>query len=191
MKLILGLGNIGSQYANTRHNFGFMIVDELARNLQTPWSPESKFKAEIATATVDAPAGPLKLILAKPTTMMNLSGEAARAIMDFYKLEPTDVWTVFDDVDVPFGRMRIRTGGSSSGHQGVSSLIRHLGPDFTRIKAGISLNDRTREPSEVYVLKPFSPQEREQLPQAITAAATLIQHQLELPAPDQTTFELL
>jgi PTH1 family peptidyl-tRNA hydrolase len=190
MKLILGLGNIGAQYATTRHNYGFMIVDELARNLDADWSHESKFKADIATATLDTPTGPLKLILARPATMMNLSGEAARRIMDFYKLSPSDVWAIFDDVDVPFGRLRLRMGGSGSGHQGVNSLIQHLGPNFTRVKAGISLNDRTLEPSEVYVLRPFNPEEREQLPHAIAAAASLLRHQLTLGEPEQSTFNL-
>jgi PTH1 family peptidyl-tRNA hydrolase len=191
MKLILGLGNVGAQYAQTRHNLGFMITDELARLLGATWAPESKFKADIATATLNTPDGPQKLLLAKPTTMMNLSGESARHILDFYKLDPADVWAIFDDVDVPFGRLRLRVGGSGSGHQGVNSLIQHLGPGFTRVKAGISLNDRTREPSEVYVLKPFRPDERDQLPQLIVAAAGLIQSQLELPEPEQATFALL
>ena len=89
--------------------------------------------------------------------MMNLSGEAVQRLMQFYKIAPADVWAVFDDVDVPFGRLRLRAGGGTSGgHQGVNSLIRHIGPDFLRARVGISLNDRTRESSEEYVLKPFN-----------------------------------
>jgi PTH1 family peptidyl-tRNA hydrolase len=186
MKLILGLGNIGAQYAATRHNIGFMVLDELARNLGATWRTEAKLKADVATTELNGH----KLLLAKPHTMMNLSGEAARRLMDFYKLEAADVWAIFDDVDVPFGRLRLRTGGSGSGHQGVNSLIRHLGPEFVRVKVGISLNDRAKEPSEVYVLKPFSPEERPQLPQLIAAAATVLEQQLTLDQPGETTFQL-
>jgi len=187
MKLLLGLGNIGTQYTRTRHNFGFMIVDQLAVNLGATWRTEAKFKADIAESQL---AGE-RLILAKPHTMMNLSGEAAQAIMQFYKISPPDVWAVFDDVDTPFGRLRLRVGGGGSGHQGVNSLIRHLGSDFVRVKAGISLNDRLVEPSEVYVLKPFKPDEQAQLPTIIEHAAAIIQQQLTATTPAETTSDLL
>jgi PTH1 family peptidyl-tRNA hydrolase len=91
MKLILGLGNIGAQYAATRHNIGFMVLDELARNLGATWRTEAKLKADVATTELNGH----KLLLAKPHTMMNLSGEAARRLMDFYKLEAADVWAIF------------------------------------------------------------------------------------------------
>jgi PTH1 family peptidyl-tRNA hydrolase len=112
--------------------------------------------------------------------------------MQFYKIAPTDVWVVYDDVDVPFGRLRLRLGGSSGGgHQGVNSLISHLGPHFVRLKVGISLNDRTTEPSEIYVLKPFAPDERETLPTLLDHAAAVLVEQLSLEQPTDTTFELV
>lgn len=185
MKLIAGLGNIGGQYDRTRHNIGFMVVDQLALDLQAgPWRTEAKFKAG-TTRTGD-------LILIKPHTMMNLSGEAVQRLMQFYKVAADDVWAIFDDVDVPFGRLRLRTGsGTSGGHQGVNSLIRHIGPNFVRARVGISLNDRTRESSEEYVLKPFNPQEREQLPALISGAASVLATQICLDAPEETTFTIL
>ncbi|MDB5178869.1 MAG: peptidyl-tRNA hydrolase [Patescibacteria group bacterium] len=187
MKLVVGLGNIGAQYARTRHNIGFMVADQLAANLEVSWKLESKLKAEIATASLDGE----KILLAKPQTMMNLSGEAVQRIVQFYKLTPEDIWAVFDELDVPFGRLRIRRGGSGGGHQGVNSLIQHTGADFLRLRTGISLNDRAQESSEVYVLRGFNPDEREQLPKLITNAAKLIQDQLVRDAPEESTFDLL
>ena len=187
MKLIAGLGNIGAQYAATRHNIGFMIVDELAHQHAAQWSTDTKHKAEIATITQNGE----KILLVKPQTMMNLSGEAIGSLMRFYKLSGSDVWLVFDDVDVPFGKLRLRVTGSAGGHQGVRSAIAHIGPDFTRVRIGISLNDRSREPSEIYVLKPFNPDEREQLPGIIHAAAQTIQDQLSTASPEEITISLL
>jgi len=184
MKLIVGLGNPGPQYAHTRHNIGFMVADKLAELLQADaWRNESKFKAEISQSD--------GAILAKPQTMMNLSGEAIQKLSAFYKIAPADIWVVFDDVDTPFGRLRVRVGGSSSGHQGVNSAITHIGPNFVRVKIGISLNDRTVEPSEVYVLKPFDSEERQQLPNVISGAAKLIANQIATDIPAETTYDLL
>jgi len=187
MKLIVGLGNPGPQYARTRHNVGFMVADQLAATLNASWKPETKLKSEVATTEL---AGE-KVLLAKPQTFMNLSGEAVQRIMQSYKIAPQDVWALFDDVDVPFSRLRIRLGGSSSGHQGIKSIIQHIGPDFVRARIGISLNDRTKEPSEEYVLKPFNLEEREQLPQVISSSANIIERQLQADAPEETTFDLL
>ncbi|HSX01488.1 MAG TPA: aminoacyl-tRNA hydrolase [Candidatus Saccharimonas sp.] len=188
MKLIVGLGNLGPAYTHTRHNAGFMVVNRLAVDLHaSAWKAEAKFKAEVAEGEM----AESKVIFMKPLTMMNLSGEAVQRAMQFYKLQPADVWVVFDDVDTPFGRMRLREGGSGSGHQGVNSVIRHIGTGFIRAKIGISLNDRSVEPSEVYVLKPFTSDEQAQLPQLISAAATTLAEQLALPLPTGTTFDLL
>lgn len=187
MKLIVGLGNPGPQYARTRHNVGFTVANQLATNLSATWASESKLKSEIATADL---AGE-KVIIAKPQTFMNLSGEAVQRIMQYYKLNPADVWAIFDDVDVPFGRLRLRIGGSSSGHQGVKSIIQHVGPDFIRVRVGISLNDRTKEPSEEYVLRPFNSDEQEHLPQVVEQAASKIESELQLETPEEATFDLL
>src|SRR5689334_441798 len=132
MKLIVGLGNIGPQYAHTRHNVGFMVLGQMIEPLHAgPWRADAKFKAEVTEGRLADTGGAnddQRVILAKPHTMMNLSGEAVQRIMQFYKLQPADVWAVYDDVDTPFGRLRLRQGGGSGGgHQGVNSLIRHIG----------------------------------------------------------------
>jgi peptidyl-tRNA hydrolase, PTH1 family len=193
MKLIVGLGNIGQSYANTRHNIGFMVADALVELLDAPrWHTEAKFNAEVTQGDNIYPDNPAHhVIFTKPHTMMNLSGESVQKLMQFYKIEPADVWAIFDDVDVPFGRLRIRTGGGSSGHQGVKSLIQHIGPDFVRVRMGISLNDRTKEPSEVYVLKPFDPGERKLLPNILTRSAETLTEQLRGDLPTETTFDIL
>ena len=170
MTLIIGLGNVGSRYARTRHNIGFMVVDELAKLNGATWKLDSKLKADIATFDLDG----AKVILAKPQTMMNISGEAAQRIMQKHKLAPEAVWAVYDDVDTPFGRMRVRHGGSSGGHQGVRSLVQHIGEEFLRIKIGISLNDRAVETSEVYVLRVFNEDEQTALPAVISRSAEII-----------------
>lgn len=187
MKLIVGLGNPGPQYARTRHNIGFMVIDMLgAINGADNWKLEKKFKSEIIATEISGE----KLILAKPQTFMNLSGEAVQALMQFYKITPDNVWVIFDDVDVPFGRLRLRSGGSSSGHQGVKSIIQHIGPDFIRARFGISLNDRSKESSEQYVLKPFNPEEQQVLDHLIWSAAANISAQLPADTIEETTFDL-
>ena len=174
MKLVVGLGNPGAQYAKTRHNIGFMIVDEVARSQSASWKLDKKMQAELAETTVDGE----KIIFAKPQTFMNHSGESVQKIMQFYKISPSDVWVVFDDIDVPFGKLKLRQEGSAGGHQGVVSTISHIGTNFVRIRVGISLNDRAVEPSEVYVLKPFKPEEQKELPFITAATANFINERL-------------
>jgi len=133
MKLIIGLGNPGTEYADTRHNIGFMVVDKLARELgtQTPqWKEEEKFGA--MTVKIG------DVMLAKPVSFMNRSGEVVSAIMRYYKLTPADVWVIHDDLDLPIGKIRIREKGSSAGHNGVKSIIEQLHSDsFVRFRLGI------------------------------------------------------
>jgi PTH1 family peptidyl-tRNA hydrolase len=142
----------------------------IARNTEVTWHSESKLKSDVAVLMMESE----KVLLSKPTTMMNLSGEAVQRIMQFYKLMPKDIWVAFDDVDTPFGRLRVRQGGGSSGHQGINSMVAAIGPNFNRVKFGISLNNRLVEPSEVYVLKQFKPEEQEVLPQLIGRAADIL-----------------
>jgi PTH1 family peptidyl-tRNA hydrolase len=166
MKIIVGLGNIGSRYAGNRHNVGFMVVDRLAKELEAVWKQETKMKAYVAKTD--------GMILVKPTTMMNLSGESVQRIIQFYKVDPSDLWVIFDDLDVEFGQLRQRTSGSSAGHNGVQSVIDHIGTEFNRLRVGISMNDRSVEPSEVYVLRDFNADEQVELPAVIDQAATVL-----------------
>mgnify|MGYP005616336123 FL=1 len=133
-KLIVGLGNIGKEYQGTRHNSGFMAVDEYAKANGFPeWQEKTKFKAYV---TEDFVAGK-KVILAKPTTLYNLSGESVRALKDFYKLTNKDITIVHDELDLPFGTVKSKQGGGSAGSNGLKSIISHIGVDFQRIRIGI------------------------------------------------------
>ena len=133
MKLIVGLGNPGTQYQDTRHNIGFMVVDKLAKELgeATPsWEEDKRWKTWICKIG--------DVLLLKPTTFMNDSGEAVAQVMSFFKLQPSDVWIIHDDLDLPIGKLRIREGGASAGHNGVESIISHLKTDkFIRFRLGI------------------------------------------------------
>jgi PTH1 family peptidyl-tRNA hydrolase len=135
MKLIVGLGNPGKEYENTRHNTGFIALDNFAEtNGLGPWKVKSKFNAEIIETT-DQNGG--KLVLAKPQTFMNNSGQAVRALKDFYKLKNDDITVVHDELTMPMGQVQYKTGGSSAGNNGIGSIIEHIGEDFHRVRIGI------------------------------------------------------
>ncbi len=134
MKLIVGLGNPGFAYEQTRHNIGFMVIDKLNRELPLgappAWNRDEK-KNVLTVKMGD-------LMLAKPQTFMNGSGYAVKALVDFYKLTPADVWVIHDDMDLPIGKIKIRAKGASAGHRGVASVIESLGTDaFVRFRLGI------------------------------------------------------
>ncbi|MCU0464804.1 MAG: aminoacyl-tRNA hydrolase [Anaerolineae bacterium] len=148
--LIVGLGNPGPTYAATRHNIGFMVVDEIARRHAMTFGKTEK-KAQVA----DGRIGERRVLLAKPQTYMNESGLAVRALFDFYKFERTDLIVICDDLDIPLGTLRLRNGGGHGGQNGVRSIINHLGsPDFARVRCGISRPPGNMNPAD-YVLKPF------------------------------------
>jgi len=133
VKVVLGIGNPGRQYAGTRHNVGFRVVDKLAARFDVDVS-RSKFKGVVGEGSY----GSGRMMLVKPQTYVNLSGECARAILDFYKLEPSELLVVSDDVNLVLGRLRVRGGGSSGGHNGLESIATHLGTTkFPRLRVGI------------------------------------------------------
>lgn len=133
MKIIVGLGNPGNEYAKTRHNVGFMLIDALAEHLNISlW--KDKFNAQIAEGRIGAE----KVLLVKPQTYMNNSGEAVGPLMRWYKVNPEDIIVAHDDMDIPAGTIRIRKKGSSGGHNGIKSLISHIGSEnFARVRLGI------------------------------------------------------
>ncbi|GAB4313219.1 MAG: aminoacyl-tRNA hydrolase [Phototrophicales bacterium] len=148
--LVVGLGNPGVRYEKTRHNIGFWVVDELARR----WNA-SNFKTERKALVADATIKNQRVLLIKPQTYMNLSGEAVRAIIDFYKLDIENLIVIHDDLDVDFGVLRIRKGGSAGGQNGVKNIIQHLHTqDFKRIRCGIGRPPGRMDPAD-YVLEPF------------------------------------
>lgn len=133
MKMIIGLGNIGPQYKKTRHNTGFMVVDSFAEKNNLTFTTR-KMEAKLASGFINGE----KVLLVKPTTFMNESGRAVRPLMDFYKLTPEDIIVVHDDMDLPLGKIRLRQKGSAGGHNGIRSLISHVGTEnFKRIRVGV------------------------------------------------------
>lgn len=150
MHLLVGLGNPGGQYAGNRHNIGFMAVDAIhARHGFSPW--RSRFSAQVSEGRI----GNHKVLLAKPTTFMNLSGQAAGEITRFYKLDASDVTAIHDELDLEPGRTRIKVGGGHGGHNGLKSLDAHLGKDYRRIRLGIG-HPGHKDLVSGYVLRDFA-----------------------------------
>jgi PTH1 family peptidyl-tRNA hydrolase len=153
--LIVGLGNPGKEYLQTRHNAGFLALDALAEALQEKWKVDKTAKAEvIETRYFDK-----KIVLAKPQTFMNLSGQSVASLMGKFQIKPEDVWIVSDDVALPLGTLRIRKGGSAGGHNGLKSIIEKLGSeDFVRFRIGVN-EPPANIPLENYVVQKFSKSE--------------------------------
>ncbi|MCR6545343.1 aminoacyl-tRNA hydrolase [Dehalobacterium formicoaceticum] len=165
MKIIVGLGNPGSQYEATRHNVGFMTLDLLAENLNIDFRKQAHF-----STVGEGRVGGEKVLLMKPMTFMNLSGRAVRDAVDFYKVDLTDLLIIYDDMDLSPGRIRIRPGGSDGGHNGINSIISHLsGRQVARIKIGIGRPER--ETTVKYVLMPFPDQDWDLVKPSIEKAA--------------------
>ncbi|WP_394897718.1 aminoacyl-tRNA hydrolase [Clostridium butyricum] len=163
MFLIVGLGNPGSQYEDTRHNIGFKVVDNIAKEYNIEINRQ-KFKGMCGEGFINGE----KVILLKPTTYMNLSGESIREVVDFYKLSNDDVLVIYDDISLDVGRLRIREKGSAGGHNGIKSIIAHLGTDiFPRIKVGIG---QPNVDLVNYVLGKFTKEEMEVLNESIDAS---------------------
>lgn len=165
MKIIIGLGNPGKKYENTRHNAGFMVMDALA-NLCDLSFDQDKFSASFAKGKVHGE----DVILMKPTTYMNNSGLALRQVLDFYKESSEDVLIIYDDIDLPVGKIRLRQKGSAGGHNGIKSVIQSMGTStFDRIRVGTSRDPQI--PIIQWVLTNFKQEEKKDLNQAIEAAA--------------------
>ncbi len=167
MKLIVGLGNFGKEYEKTRHNAGFMAIDQFATEQQFPsFKNDPNFKAHI-TKNQD-------VILAKPTSFMNNSGEALSAIIKFYKIPLTDLLVIYDDIDLALGNIRFRPSGSPSTHNGMKSIVQHLGTsDFPRLRIGIESRGVTAPQAQdisSFVLSKFSDEELEKLSSSLQKA---------------------
>ncbi len=157
MKLLVGLGNPGKNYANTRHNVGFMASNAIASKFQTSgFKFNNNFNAEISERMI----GGEKIILAKPQTFMNESGKTAKAIIDYYKTPLQNITVIHDDLDIALGEYKIAQDRNSAGHKGVQSIIDNLGTkDFKRIRIGIGIEDK-KIPTEMFVLENFSKEEQ-------------------------------
>jgi len=167
--LIAGLGNPGPKYAANRHNVGFMVVEELARRWSAP-AFRDKFRGEFAKVSV----GRHEVVLFKPLTYMNLSGEAVQAAMQFFKVPLDRVLCVHDELDLDFGVVRLKSGGGTAGHNGLRSMVEHCGgADFVRCRVGIGRPDRGRP--EHYVLSDFNSLERVELAAVLELAADMVE----------------
>jgi peptidyl-tRNA hydrolase, PTH1 family len=168
MKLIVGLGNPGREYRDTRHNVGFMVIDELAKRNQLTFSmaPSQVPETFVAKKFGDAP-----LLVAKPLTFMNRSGDALAALARYYDIAPADLLVVVDEAALPFGRLRARARGSAGGHNGLKSVIERLGTlEFPRLRLGVGRGDARKDLAD-HVLSKFEPGEFAELEMFITRAA--------------------
>jgi peptidyl-tRNA hydrolase, PTH1 family len=180
LHLIVGLGNPGAEYAKTRHNAGFLLVEKLAAKWKCDWANEKKFRARIAkmdlagrasslTLTGKMPV-PRRVLLCEPQTFMNLSGESVGALKDFYQLPLQQLLVAVDDADLPLGEIRLRASGSGGGHHGLESIERHLSSrEFARLRIGIGRKDNSREITN-YVLGKFDSAENELLEKVLERA---------------------
>lgn len=172
MWLVVGLGNPGTRYENTRHNAGQFVVDELASRRSEQWR-EHKAGARVIETWLRM--GGEKLVLAKPNTYMNLSGAPVAALAKYYGVEPDHVIVVHDELDIPFDTLKLKIGGSPGGHNGVRDIIRTLGTqDFHRVRVGIG-RPPGRQDAADWVLNPFSSDERSNLPLLISDAADAVE----------------
>jgi PTH1 family peptidyl-tRNA hydrolase len=169
MKIIFAQGNPGAQYANTRHNIGFLIVDSLAKQHRAEFLKKPKFHADIAEVSI---AGE-KVLLVKPATFYNETGQAARMLIDFHKLDASvDFLVIHDDLALPLGTIRIREKGRDAGNNGIKSLNAHLGSNYTRVRIGIYNELRDRIHDADFVLSNFTKDEATILSDSITPKVT-------------------
>lgn len=155
--LVVGLGNIGKRYDNTRHNIGFAAVDYfIAQQSMSNWIEKKDLKCHLTAGTI----GSTRVIVIKPTTFMNLSGEAVQATAHFYKIKPEQIIVVQDELDLDFGQIRVRVGGSSAGHNGVQSIINIVGDNFGRLRIGINNINSNEYDGKDFVLSKFNDVEK-------------------------------
>lgn len=169
--LVVGLGNIGQEYDGTRHNIGFACVNHFAQKNEFPdWVNKKDLKCQQTSKTL----GGTRVIIIKPTTFMNASGEAAFSTQQFYKIHTHDVLVVHDELDIPFGQIRVRAGGGSAGNNGVKSLQQHLDGEFTRIRVGIANEFSARADSADFVLGKFTSDEQGHIKSLTSEVETMI-----------------
>lgn len=179
MKVIVGLGNPGAKYAGTRHNIGFAVIDELADRFHFSLN-KRKFNAAFGIDFIEG----TKVCLMQPLTYMNLSGEAVGPFADYFNVPADDILVIYDDLDFPPGTIRLRQKGSAGGHNGIKSIISHLGTkEFNRIRVGIG---RPQDGDTVidYVLKGFRPDEQEEIGEAVDRSAEACETWLSTPFPE-------
>lgn len=174
MKLVIGLGNPGQEYNYTRHNVGFMVIDQF---VQQSSLGEFRDKSKLKSACVEQNLGDSeKIIFTKPTSFMNLSGESVLAVKQFYKIENKNILVIHDELDIPFGTIKTKYSGGSAGHNGVESIIATIGNDFYRIRVGISNEIVDSRDASDFVLSRFTEVEEENLHTIIAESCKLIEN---------------
>jgi PTH1 family peptidyl-tRNA hydrolase len=160
--LLVGLGNPGKEYEHTRHNVGFMCLDSFVAKSDEmeDWMLKKDLKCLLSSGRI----GDARVIAVKPTTYMNLSGEAVQAVVNFYKVPQAQILVIHDELDIDFGQIRLRVGGSAAGHNGIKSVSQHIGEDYGRVRIGIGPKKPERIKSEDFVLQKFNESEQSQLP---------------------------
>lgn len=177
--LVVGLGNPGLEYATTRHNAGYLVVDELASRIGGKFSAH-KSRADIFEGRLGVGHDAIRMILAKPRTYMNESGGPVNALVSFFKIQLDHLVVVHDELDLPFETLRLKEGGGDNGHNGLKSLTKSLGsPNYFRLRFGIGRPQGAQDPAD-FVLKPFSNVERQLLPLAIVRAADAVESLIRL-----------
>jgi len=172
VKLIVGLGNPGARYENTKHNIGFWVLEAFALKHQLSFS-KGQGKALTSRGQHPASEAPVDFLLAKPQTFMNLSGHAVRSLLSYYKIPPSDFILIYDDLDMDLGRIRLKKRGGAGGHNGVASVIQELGTDqFVRLKIGIEKD--TRFNTADYVLSPFQREKQQVIEKSIARTVDLL-----------------
>jgi PTH1 family peptidyl-tRNA hydrolase len=168
--LFVGLGNPGAEYKGSRHNTGFLCLDNFARKSGfDPWVNKKDLKSLVTSKTL----GDTRVILCKPTTFMNLSGEAVQAVAHFYKVHPHDIVVVHDELDINFGQIRMRMGGSAAGNNGIKSVSQHIGEDYGRVRVGVGPKTPEQIDAADFVLQDFSKTEQAEL-QALTLEVSAV-----------------
>lgn len=169
--LIVGLGNIGKEYDGTRHNIGFECIDEFAHQQGfPPWQKKADLKCHLSKQNI----GQNHVILIKPTTYMNESGQAVSAVAKYFKIANSSIVIVHDDLDINFGQIKTKVGGGSAGNNGIKSLIQHLGEDFGRIRIGIKNDLLEKMDSADFVLAKFSKEEMAEIPKLVREISAIL-----------------
>jgi PTH1 family peptidyl-tRNA hydrolase len=168
--LIVGLGNVGKAYDGTRHNIGFEALDALASSQSFDWTDKKDLKCRLAMSNI----GDKRVILCKPNTMMNLSGEAVQAVGHFYKIPLDSIVVVHDELDIDFGQIRTRIGGSSAGNNGIKSVSQHITENYGRIRIGVGPKTPAKMDSADFVLAKFSAKEQEQMKNLLQETTSIL-----------------
>ncbi len=170
--LIVGLGNIGKPYDGTRHNIGFAAVEKFVEKNSDlgSWTIKKDLKCQLASGRI----GECQAVVIKPTTMMNLSGEAVQATANFYKVPSNQVLVVHDELDIDFGKIRMGSGGSAAGHNGIKSIIEQIGENFGRVRIGIGPKSPAQIDSTDFVLAKFSAKEQDQMPNLLRETTAIL-----------------